>query len=80
MRDIDSTLYNTETLKPLMQGAVPQKNTLLGVELELMHVEWSQIWPASVAKSTKPTVVWFFSGIDAQEENKNLDLWWVSDL
>jgi hypothetical protein len=79
-RDIDSTLCNIETLKPLMQGDIPQKNTLLGAELELMRVEWSQIWPASTAKSTKSTVVWFFSGTDAQEENKNLELWWVSDL
>jgi hypothetical protein len=38
-RDIDSTLCNIETLKPLMQGAIPQKNTLLGAELELMRVE-----------------------------------------
>jgi hypothetical protein len=60
MRGIDSTLCNIETLKPLMQGAVPQKDTLFGAELELMRVEWSQIWPASVTKSTKHTVVWFF--------------------
>jgi hypothetical protein len=59
-RDIDSTLCNIETLKPLMQGAIPQKDTLLGAELELMRVEWSQICPASTAKSTEPTVVWFF--------------------
>jgi hypothetical protein len=52
-RDIDSTFCNIEILKPLIQGVVPQKNTLLGAELELMRVEWSQIWPASAAKSTK---------------------------
>jgi hypothetical protein len=38
-RDINSTICNIETLKPLIQGAVPQKDTLLGAELELMRVE-----------------------------------------
>jgi hypothetical protein len=40
-----------------MQGVVPQKDTLLGAELELMRIEWSQIWSARAAKSTEPTVV-----------------------
>jgi hypothetical protein len=59
MRDIDSTFGDIETLKPFMQGVVPQEYALLGAELELMRVERSQIRPASTTKCTKPTVVCF---------------------
>jgi hypothetical protein len=58
MRD-SSTFGDIETLKPFMQGVVQQEYALLGAELELMHVERSQIRPASTAKCTKPTVVCF---------------------
>jgi hypothetical protein len=77
MRDIDSTFGDIETLKPFMQGVVPQEYALLGAELELMRVERSQIQPASTAKCTKPTVVCFFLE-QTLKRRKNLELQWVS--
>jgi hypothetical protein len=56
-----------------VEVAIPQEDTLLRAELQLVRVEGSKIRPTSTPKGTQASIIWLFleQGLKGREETKD---------
>jgi hypothetical protein len=76
MRDIYPTFGNVKAFESLMKITITQENTLLGMELELMCIEWSEIRPTSIPEGAHATIVGFFLEQDLKRRREIKDFGW----
>jgi hypothetical protein len=74
MRNINSTFSHIKTFEPFVNIAITQKNTLFGVKLKLVCVEWTEIGPTSATKSVQANIIGFFLEHDLKRGGKIQDL------
>lgn len=56
-RNVYTTGINIKTLVPFMEGAIPDKYTLLGAERKFIFIIWTKVWPACTTKNTKHGII-----------------------